>query len=183
MRVVEIPAIVEMAEERDRRECVALDKKIDGANRQLAQWLIDHPTYPNTAVAKWLDCDESRPRFLRKWANGGFVENYRSKIHKRSESVLGPNEGLKTNDNFQDDDLEPSPEMEDPTQILTNVLDSIKHAKSVAEAYRKILKSSPFDREAKTQIYNAINQLIVKWRTVQSTLDKKGQGNGQNQNH
>jgi len=64
--------------------------------------------------------------------------------------------------------------VEDPAQVLTNVLDSIKDAKSVAEAYRKIFKVSSFDREAKKQICDAINLLIVKWRTVQSTLERKG---------
>jgi hypothetical protein len=73
-----------------------------------------------------------------------------------------------------DDTLEPSDEVEDPAQILTNILDSIKHAKSVAEAYRKILKSSSFDREAKEQIYNAIKQLRAKWQAVQSALDAVG---------
>jgi hypothetical protein len=167
----EVPAIIEMAEERDRKDCIALDSKVAGANKELAQWLVDHPSYPNTAVAKWLGCDETRIRRLRKWATNGFIGSHRDKSAER------PNDALITNDNFQDDTLEPSDDMEDPAQILKNILDSIKHAKSVAEAYRKILKSSPFDREAKVQIYNAINQLIVKWRTVQSALDKKGRGN------
>lgn len=176
----EVPAIIEMAEERDRRDCIALNSKVEGANKELAQWLVDHPSYPNTAVAGWLGCDETRIRRLRKWAANGFIGLHQPQHPRNSASP--PNEALKTNDNFQDDELEPSDEVEDPTQILTNILDSIKHAKAVAEAYRKILKSSPFDREAKAQIYNAINQLIVKWRNVQSALDKKGQGNGEIKN-
>jgi hypothetical protein len=43
----------------------------------------------------------------------------------------------------------------------------------VAEAYRKILKASSFDREAKAQIYNAIRDLRAKWAAVQSALDTK----------
>jgi hypothetical protein len=78
---------------------------------------------------------------------------------------------LKTNDNFEDDTFEPS--VEEPAQVLTNVLDSIKDAKSVAEAYRKIFKVSSFDREAKKQIYDAINLLIAKWQRVQSTLSSR----------
>jgi ParB-like chromosome segregation protein Spo0J len=76
-------------------------------------------------------------------------------------------------DNFEDDTFEPSEDVEEPAQVLTNVLDSIKDAKSVAEAYRKIFKVSSFDREAKKQIYDAINLLIAKWRTVQSTLSSR----------
>jgi DNA-binding Lrp family transcriptional regulator len=60
--------------------------------------------------------------------------------------------------------------VEYPAIVLNNILDSIKHAKSVAEAYRKILKASTFDREAKKQINTEIDLLIRKWRTVQSTL-------------
>jgi hypothetical protein len=76
-------------------------------------------------------------------------------------------------DNFEDDTFEPSEDVEEPARVLTNVLDSIKDAKSVAEAYRKIFKVSSFDREAKKQIYDAINLLIAKWRTVQSTLSSR----------
>jgi hypothetical protein len=75
---------------------------------------------------------------------------------------------------LEDDTFEPSEDVEEPAQVLTNALDSIKSAKSVAEAYRKIFKVSSFDREAKKQIYDAIKLLIAKWRTVQSTLERKG---------
>ena len=63
--------------------------------------------------------------------------------------------------------------VEYPEQVLINFLDSIKGAKSVAEAYRKIFKLSSFDSEAKEQIKHEIKLLIVKWRTVESTLDRK----------
>jgi len=60
--------------------------------------------------------------------------------------------------------------------VLTNILDSIKHQRAVAEAYRKILKVSPFDREAKEQISDAIMSLIKKWRSVQTSL-RRGETN------
>src|SRR5262249_34537880 len=71
------------------------------------------------------------------------------------------------------DTFGPSGGVEDPKHVFENILDSIKHAKAVAEAYRKILKSSSFDSETKTEIHNAIALLIRKWREVQSTLERK----------
>src|SRR5512143_2180792 len=65
-------AIIEFAEERDRKHCVALDRKVDGANRELAQWLLDHPIYTAPQVAGWLGCGVTRIKDLRRWAVGGF---------------------------------------------------------------------------------------------------------------
>ena len=65
-----------------------------------------------------------------------------------------------------------SEDVEEPAQVVTNFLDSIRNAKSVAEAYRKIFKASSFDREAKKQMCDEINLLIAKWRKVQSTLEE-----------
>jgi hypothetical protein len=61
-------------------------------------------------------------------------------------------------------------EVEDPAVVLANVLDTIENQKSVAEAYRKIFKVSSFDRSAKEEISDAIESLIRKWRSVQSTI-------------
>jgi hypothetical protein len=66
--------------------------------------------------------------------------------------------------------IEADDTIEDPAIVLVNVLDSIKQSKAVAEAYRKILKASTFDRGAKKKISDAIESLIRKWRSVQSTL-------------
>jgi hypothetical protein len=75
-----------------------------------------------------------------------------------------------SNENFEDDTFEPDDNVEDPAIVLNNVLDSIKQSRAVAEAYRKILKVSPLDRGAKKEISEAIDSLIRKWRSVQSTL-------------
>jgi hypothetical protein len=182
MTVIHWPPLtvqVESVEDRDRRDCIALDGKIDGANKELAQWLLRHPSYSATEVGRWLGCAESRIRRLRLWAQNGFEGAYSSQAGGAKHGAAGrPNDPLKTYDNFEDDDMEQRDDVEDAAQVLTNVLDSISDSKSVAEAYRKIFKVSSFDREAKAEIHNAINKLIVKWRTVQSTLAKKGQGNG-----
>jgi hypothetical protein len=175
----EPPAIIEQAEERDRRECIALDQGVSGANRKLGQWLIDHPSYPNTVVAKWLDCSETRIRYLRKWARAGFPHKPFDRLNQpRGEESKAPtNRPLKTHDNFQEDDFDADYEnVEDPKTVLKNVLDTVNGSKALAEACRKVCNVSPFDREAKAEIYNAINLLIVKWKIVQSTLEKKGRG-------
>jgi hypothetical protein len=67
-------AIIEMDKERDRKTCIALDQKVAGANRELAQWLLDHPRYAGAAVASWLGCEKRRIERLRKWAKNGFDE-------------------------------------------------------------------------------------------------------------
>ena len=43
--------IIEMDEERARKECLALNLKAIGANRELAQWLLDNPRWPATLEA------------------------------------------------------------------------------------------------------------------------------------
>jgi hypothetical protein len=43
--------------ERDREACIALDQKVTSAERELAQWLANHP-YPDPIVAEWLKGSE-----------------------------------------------------------------------------------------------------------------------------
>jgi hypothetical protein len=174
------PVVVEMdveRVERDREECVALYKKAEGGNRELAQWLLDHPRYSGRTVAGWLNCGPRRIEILRAWAKRGFSEApFGSKNQPRSpRNAQAPaQEPLKSHDNFENDIFEPDENIECPKQVLINILDSIKQYRAVGEAYRKILKVSPFDREAKKQINDEIESLIRKWRSVQSTLTAKG---------
>ena len=74
---------------------------------------------------------------------------------------------------FEDDTFEPSDDVEVPSKVLHNILDTVSNQKVVAEAYRKILKVSPFDREAKKQIVGSIELMIRKWRSVQSILGRE----------
>jgi hypothetical protein len=67
--------IIEMDEERDRKACIALDLKVTAANRELAQWLLDHPQYTAPQAAAWLGRGRSRikifgpgPRMGLLWA-------------------------------------------------------------------------------------------------------------------
>ena len=99
--------IIEMDEERDRKECIALDREATGANRKLAQWLLDHPGYSSRKVAEWLGGSSFRVNCLRRWAKGGFKglpfdkENKpdnRDPSHRESARFQSP---LKQHDNSQ----------------------------------------------------------------------------------
>lgn len=68
-----IVAVYENDEERDRKTCIALDQKATASQRELAEWILDHPRYPGRRIAEWLQCGETRVRQLRQWANEGFV--------------------------------------------------------------------------------------------------------------
>jgi hypothetical protein len=161
---------IDEIEQRDRKICISLDRKVNGADRELAQWLIDHPRYSGKTVAGWLGCEERRVQRLRIWAKRGFSTRgpqSRNPYRKSRNPATSPDAPLKS---FENDDFEPSDDVESSAVILKNVLDTIDQSKGVAEAYRKIFKASPFDCEAKQQIDNAIMLLIRKWRSVQSLL-------------
>jgi hypothetical protein len=68
-------------------------------------------------------------------------------------------------DKFEDD-ISVSEDVEDPAIVLSNILDSIQRAQSVARAWRKIWKLSSFDRDAKKKISDEIDLLIRNWRSV-----------------
>jgi ParB-like chromosome segregation protein Spo0J len=77
---------------------------------------------------------------------------------------------LETNDNSQsgdDGDIAP------PEQIAENISYIIKRIDENARAVGKILKASALDREAVARINTAIDGMIKKWRSIQSTLEKK----------
>jgi sigma54-dependent transcription regulator len=97
--------------------------------------------------------------------------------HRSSNGAARHQSPLASQTNFEDDTFDPDDAVEDPAIVLENVLDSIRHAKSVANAYRKIFKVSSFDRGAKNQIDEAITALIGKWRSVQ-TLLRRAETNG-----
>src|SRR5262249_35033664 len=50
-------ANAECERDRDREACIALDQKVTSAERELAQWLANHP-YPDPIVAEWLKGSE-----------------------------------------------------------------------------------------------------------------------------
>jgi hypothetical protein len=132
-----------------------VNKKTQGADQELAQWLWDHPRYSGSVVAGWLDTSKTRINALRAWAGTGFVgapHNTKARQNRdqhAGRSPLKSNENLssgrahdhgalESNENFEDDTFEPDENVEEPGKVLMNVLDHIKQSKSVAETYRNL---------------------------------------------
>jgi hypothetical protein len=180
--------IIEMDAERDRKICVSLDLKVIGANRELAQWLIEH-SYSNREVAGWLGCDHSRVQRLRKWAKGGFVgtafDSFNKPDHRdpshghRQSGAARHQEALNSQENFEDDNperetgLDDEAEVEDPERVIKSLLIDLDRHATAARTYNKVFKVSSFDAGMKKQISEAIDKLISKWRLTQATLARK----------
>lgn len=172
--------IVEIDQERDRKQCIALNLKIDGDTRELAQWLVDHPRYSSRMVAEWLGGTHTRIVYLRKWAANGFVGLPNDKTNKpdnrdgrNGRRAVAPRDQspLETNDN-------PEIDMNDgvaaPEVVEDSVLYIIARIDANARATKRVLKASAIDREAAERINTAIERMIKKWRSIQSTLARKG---------
>lgn len=79
----------------------------------------------------------------------------------------------KSQKNFEDDEAEHNyEEVEDPAVIKSSLLNTIERHCAVINAYRKVRKVSSFDRGMKEEISSAIDELIKKWRSFQSTLSR-----------
>jgi hypothetical protein len=178
--------IIEMDAERDRKTCISLDLKVTGANRELAQWLVDHPNYSGMLVAGWLGCGETRVLSLRRWAKSGFddVLNPTAERQRRSERQLNDprstaDQPLNSQDNFKDDNperevgLDDEAEVEKPERVIRHLLIDLDRHAAQARTYGKIFKVSSFDAGMKKQISDAIDKLISKWRLTQATLARK----------
>lgn len=177
--------IVEMDQERDRKTCVTLDLKVTGANHELAQWCFDHPRYSQRVIAGWLGCDHTRIFHLRKWASNGFdgspFDSKNKPDSRRPDHSGGARHQspLKTNDNsdaveHDADGVVIEDEIAAPEQIEDNILYAIQRINENARAFSKILRASALDREAVERINTAVDRMIQKWRSIQSTLEKKG---------
>jgi hypothetical protein len=177
-----VAAIFEMDEERDRKTCVTLDLKITGANRELAQWLLDHPRYSAAVVAGWIGCGDTRIKDLRRWAANDFSgaphnSKERQERDNRRHDADAP---LQTNNNSEpDDDFDPETgevkdEVTTPDVIEDNILHAIGGMNENARIFNRLLRASALDREAADRISTAIDRAIGKWRSIQSTLEKKG---------
>jgi len=174
MPATAVVQIVEADQERDRKACLTLDMKVTGANRELAQWLLDHPRYTAPMVAGWLGCGETRIKSLRRWAEGGF-EDLPNSRSKRSNRRPAADDSLESLDNSEDDfEDDVDSKVAAPEVVIDNLLHSIGGMNESARVFNKVLKASVFDREAVTQINTAIDRMIEKWRSIQSTLEKKG---------
>jgi hypothetical protein len=74
-----------------------------------------------------------------------------------------------------DDDFESdsSDEIAPPEEIEDNVLYAINRINEHTRVFKKLLRISALDREAATRINTAISRMMGKWRSIQSTLEKK----------
>lgn len=167
-------AIIEMDEERDRKTCIALDQKVSGANRELAEWLINHPRYSNRVIGKWLGCPNSRISYLRKWARAGFVGSPFGRENKPVSKPDHPGDQrpLKTNDYFDEDGeiIEGDDDhQEDPAGFIVAV---IKNAKEKADIAIRNLPSA-VDEGERAQIVEAIDALIRRWESVKRKIRVK----------
>ncbi len=163
--------IVENDIERDRKVCVKLFASITGANRELAQWLLDHPRYSAAQIAEWLGCGKTKIADLRQWAREGFVKDPTEKRRERADDRRAGDGALKSQDNSDVDDATgDDTEFAPPEEIKKNILDSIERQKAITLAYKKILKSPALDRETGDEVSTAIGGLITILQSLQRTL-------------
>jgi hypothetical protein len=122
---------IDEIEQRDRKICISLDRKVSDANRELAQWLIDHPRYSQRVIASWLGCKHTRIFYLRKWATNGFQgmpfgkgnkRDDRPPNHRNSNGAARHQSPLTSQTNFQDDAFD-FDGVEYPAIVLENFLD------------------------------------------------------------
>lgn len=175
--------IVEMDQERDRKTCITLYQKSANSNRDWAKWLLDHPAYSQREVARWVGCSPSNIAYLRKWAANGFngspFDANNKKDSRERHDVVAPSDhlSLESLDNSEfdfEDDADDGSKVAAPEVVIDNLLHSIGGMNESARVFNKVLKDSVFDREAVTKINAAIDRMIKKWRSIQSTLEKKG---------
>ncbi len=165
--------IVEMDIERDRKTCISLDARVTGANRELAQWLLDHDRYSAPIVANWLGCGETRIKGLRRWAEGGFVDLPHSRS-KRRPVADGALKSQENSDSDTEDGEEPENEggtdVASPEEIKQNIFDSIARHMAIVRAYKKVLAVSALDEASKNEVSVQIGRLITKWQSLQRAL-------------
>ena len=179
--------IVEIDEERDRKICMSLDLKVTGANHELAQWLLDHPRYSGVVIGGWLGCSKNRINTLRRWAAKGFsgtpfdAENHpdgrkarRAANPSRVQVALETNDNSESDDEFDPETGEVRDEVAAPEVLEDNILHAISGMNENARIFNKLLKVSALDREAADRINTAIDRMMGKWRSIQSTLKRKG---------
>lgn len=173
--------IIDIEVERDRKICVSLDLKATGANRELAQWLLDHPTYSAPVVAGWLGCGAARIKKLRIWAKEGFIGSaYTAKYKKKIDSSNRNDQQLKSLDNLdyggQEAEISGGEDTEiaDPDVIEDNALYTLQRINENVRVFKKLFKASPLDLEARNRISVAIERTIQKLRSTQAILERKG---------
>ena len=158
--------IVEFDQERDRKTCIKLFANITGAERELAQWLKNHPRYSGAEVARWLGVGATKIKELRSWAARDFQgKHYTEKSPKFGDAAL------TSKDNSEDGG--DGAEAASPEEFKDNIIDTLERQKAVALAYRKVLKVlkvSSLDEATKDEVSAAIGGLITIWQSLQRAL-------------
>ncbi len=183
-----IPAlhIVENDLERDRKECIHLFARVTGANRELAQWLLDHSRYTGTTVAGWLGCGQTKIYNLREWAQGGFKDEDEPSAKRlaRADSRRAETSALKSQENSEDEDedelvkdiigSDDSPEVAPPEEVVKNLLYSIERQLEITRAYKRILRASSLGEGMKGEVSDALGTLITLCQSLQRALRPGG---------
>lgn len=165
-----LTAVYEFDIERDRKTCIKLFANVTGANRDLAQWLLDHPRYSAATVAEWLECSARRIRQLRQWAKEGFLhETERDARTARYARNHGSASALKSQENLEetlDEDIETAP----PEEIRENVLHYIERMEALVKTFKKVIKVASLDQAMKDEVSTALGGLITKCQSLQRAL-------------
>ena len=164
--------IIEMDIERDRKACIQLDLKVTGANRELAQWLMDHPRYPATVAASWLGCGDTRIKQLRRWAEFGFSDDRHPTVDRRryaDHRRRAADPPLESLDNPEEGEIE---EVADPAGFIVAVAQNATDKANIA--VRNIERDFTDDDRAK--IVQAIDALIRKWTSVKRKVHRRDYG-------
>ena len=164
--------IIEMDEERARKECLALDLKVAGATRELAQWLLDHPQYTAAQVARGVGCGETKIKQLRRWAQSGFSDEKHPKAVRRGfeDNYKRDRRAETARQRAAREDAE----IAEPETIEANLHHYMLRMNNFARMFRDHFRLSAFDREAETRIVAAIDRTIEKWRSTQAIIIKRG---------
>lgn len=179
--LAEATQIIEFDIERDRKTCVSLFHKVNGANRELAQWLLDHPRYTGEQVAGWLGCGKSKILDLRQWAKEGFEKTPSEKRRERANKLrMSGKQPLNSQENspYPSESDEPDDGgdgVAPPEEIRENILDTIDRHAAVVRSYKKVLRVSSLDQSTKDEVSNAISVLITVWQSLQRALRPKGE--------
>jgi hypothetical protein len=173
-QITSLSAYIENDVERDRKTCVALDLKVSGANRELAQWLMEHPRYFPQVIAQWLGCSDKRIQRLRAWAKGGFVGGpYDKSNAARNERTSTSTSPLKSQENSNAPIADEAaaengsePQEDNGGFILAIVGNAAKAATTAARNLHHDLTP-----EEKSAIVEAIGRMIKRWESVSRKLN------------
>jgi hypothetical protein len=148
------------------RAAAAVSKEPEKSDRAIASEIgVDHKT---VGSARRSGGDHSPPE-KRIGKDGKSYPAKSQTVRERRHDVDAP---LETNDNSESDN-DADNEMAPPEEIESHLLHTLGAFNENARMFNKLLKASAMDHEAVDRINTAIDRMIQKWRSIQSTLEKK----------